>query len=110
MDGHAIYMHVHAKNNDFPIDFAFFYKSVTDRQTDRRTDRPMDKLSYRYAIAASKNPLLKKTVGLAACLFIHRWIFRLYALSVSSHIRKYQQNQFSHVFLHAAIPSLYAHM
>ena len=47
MDGHAIYMHRHAKNNDFLIDFAIFTKVLrtngpTDRPTDGPTDGPMD--------------------------------------------------------------------
>ena len=51
MDGHAIYMHGHAKNDDFPIDFAIFTKALpTDGPTDQQTDIP----SYRDAIAASK--------------------------------------------------------
>ena len=51
MDGHAIYVHGHAKNDDFPIDFAIFTKALpTDQRTDGRTDIP----SYRDAIAASK--------------------------------------------------------
>jgi len=56
MDGHAIYVHGHAKNDDFPIDFAIFTKALpTDRPTDRQTDRRTDIPSYRDAIAASKN-------------------------------------------------------
>ena len=52
MDRHAIYVHRHAKNNDFPVDFAIFTKALrTNGPTDRRTDTP----SYRDAIAASKN-------------------------------------------------------
>ena len=36
MDRHAIYVHRHAKNDDFPIDFAIFTKALpTDGQTDR---------------------------------------------------------------------------
>ena len=43
MDGHAIYMHGHAKNGDFPIDFAIFTKALpTDRPTDQRTDSRTD--------------------------------------------------------------------
>ena len=52
MDGHAIYMHGHAKNDDFPIDFAIFTKALpTDRRTNRRTDgptdRPTDTMTYK---------------------------------------------------------------
>jgi len=53
MDGHAIYMQKHARNNDFPIDFAIFTKAL-------RTNRWMDIPSYRYAIVASKNHLMEK--------------------------------------------------
>ena len=51
MDGHLIYMHIHAKNNDFPIDFAIFTTWLqrygrTDGQTDGQkngqTHRIMD--------------------------------------------------------------------
>ena len=43
MDEHAIYMHGHAKNDDFPIDFAIFTKALrTDRRTDGPTDGPTD--------------------------------------------------------------------
>ena len=43
MDGHAIVMHRHAKNNDFSIDFAIFAKALrTDGPTDQPTDRPTD--------------------------------------------------------------------
>ena len=47
MDGHSIYMHGPAKNNDFPTDFAIFTKALqTNRRTkgptDRRTDGPTD--------------------------------------------------------------------
>ena len=43
MDGHAIYMHGHAKNDDFPIDFAIFTKALpTDRPTDGPMDQPTD--------------------------------------------------------------------
>ena len=72
MDRHAIYVHRHAKNDDFPIDFAIFTKALptdqptdqrtngptdgpTDRPTDQRTDGRTDIPSYRDAIAASKN-------------------------------------------------------
>ena len=37
MDETAIYMHRHAKNSDFSIDFAIFTKAL---QSDRRTDKP----------------------------------------------------------------------
>ena len=51
MDGHAIVMHRHAKNNDFSIDFAIFTKAIrSDGPTDQQTDTP----SYKDAIAASK--------------------------------------------------------
>ena len=60
MDGHATYMLRHAKNDDFPIDFANFTKALrTDGPTDRPTDGPTNQWtdipSYRDAIAASKN-------------------------------------------------------
>ena len=64
MDGHTIYIHRQAKNNDFPIDFAIFTKALrtdipTDGPTDRRTDGPTDRRtdipSYRDMLAASKN-------------------------------------------------------
>ena len=43
MDGHAIYVHGHAKNDDFPIDFAIFTKALrTDGRTDQRTNGPTD--------------------------------------------------------------------
>ena len=56
MDGHALYVHRHSKNNHFPIDFAIFTKAL---RTDQRIDGLMDQLmngqtSYRDAIAASK--------------------------------------------------------
>ena len=55
MDGHTIYIHRHAKNNDFPIDFAIFTKALrTDGPTDGPTDRRTDIPSYKDAIAASK--------------------------------------------------------
>ena len=66
MDGHAIYVHGHAKNDDFSIDFAIFTKALpTDRRTngptDQRTDGPTDQRkdipSYRDAIAASRNKM-----------------------------------------------------
>ena len=65
MDGHAIYLHGHAKNDDFPINFANFTKALpTDGQTNGRTDRPTDrrkdKPSYRDAIAASE----KQCIGI----------------------------------------------
>ena len=37
MDGHAIYVHRHAKNNDFPMDFAIFTKAI---QINQPTDGP----------------------------------------------------------------------
>ena len=47
MDGHAIYMHRHAKNNDFPIDFVIFTKALrTDGPTGQRTDEPTDGRTY----------------------------------------------------------------
>ena len=56
MDETAIYMHRHAKNSDFSIDFAIFTKALrTDGPTDGPTDRRTDIPSYRDAIAASKN-------------------------------------------------------
>ena len=55
---------IHAKNDDFPIDFAIFTKALpTDGRTDGPTDRRTDIPSYRVAIAASKklgNPLKKE--------------------------------------------------
>ena len=40
MDRHAIYVHRHAKNNHFSIDFAISTNALrTDGQIDRRTDR-----------------------------------------------------------------------
>ena len=48
---HGWTCNIHAKNDDFSIDFAIFTKALpTDGPTDRRTDIP----SYRDAIAASK--------------------------------------------------------
>ena len=45
MDRHVIYVHRHAKNNDFPKDFAIFTKALrTDRRTDGPTDRPTKRL------------------------------------------------------------------
>ena len=54
MDGHAIYIHRHAKNNDFPIDYAIFTKALwtdqpTDGPMDKPTDQPTDKPSHRNA-------------------------------------------------------------
>ena len=54
-----MYVHRHAKNNDFPIDFTIFTKALrtdgpTDQRTNGPTDRRTDKPSYRDAIAASK--------------------------------------------------------
>ena len=47
MDGQAIYVHGHAKNDDFPIDFAIFTKALpTDQPTDRRTNRRTDGRTY----------------------------------------------------------------
>ena len=47
MDGHSIYMHRRAKNNDFPIDFASFTKTLwTNGPTDRPTDGPTDGRTY----------------------------------------------------------------
>ena len=38
----------HAKNDDFPIDFAIFTKALrTDRPTDRPTDQPTDQWTDR---------------------------------------------------------------
>ena len=55
MDGHA-------KNDDFPIDFAIFTKALpTDGPADRRTDIP----SYRDAIAASKNKAVYTAISVA---------------------------------------------
>ena len=50
MDGHAIYMHRYAKNNDFPIIFAVFTKALrtnrrTNQITDGQTDRPTNQLT-----------------------------------------------------------------
>ena len=43
MDGYAIVMHRHAKNNDFSIDFTIFTNALrTDQPTDGPTDRPTD--------------------------------------------------------------------
>jgi len=43
MDGHALYVHRHSKNNHFPIDFAIFTKALqTDRLTNGRTDGRTD--------------------------------------------------------------------
>ena len=54
MDGHAIYMHGHAKNDDFPIDFAIFTKALpTDQRNNGPTNQQMDIPSCRDAIAAS---------------------------------------------------------
>ena len=55
---------IHAKNDDFPIDFAIFTKALptdrlTDQPTDRRTDQRTDIPSYRDAIAASKNAKIR---------------------------------------------------
>ena len=56
MDKHAIYLHRHAINNDFSINFAIFTKALrTNRRTNRQTDRRTDIPSYRDAISASKN-------------------------------------------------------
>ena len=54
---------IHAKNDDFPIDFVIFTKALpTDQPTDPPTDGPMDQRtdipSYRDVIAASKNGIL----------------------------------------------------
>ena len=47
MDGYLIYEHVHAKNDDFPINFAVFTKALrTNGPTDRRTDGPTDGRTY----------------------------------------------------------------
>ena len=47
MDGHATYMLRHAKNDDFPIDFAIFTKALpTDRPTDQRTGGRTDGRTY----------------------------------------------------------------
>ena len=48
INGHAIYVHRHAKNNPFPIDFAISTKALptdglTDGPTDQPTDRPTDR-------------------------------------------------------------------
>ena len=43
MDGHAIYMHRDAKNNDFPIDFAIFTIVL---RTDPRINQQTDGLTY----------------------------------------------------------------
>ena len=41
----VIYVHRHAKNNDFPIDSAIFTKALrTDGRIDRRTDGRTDQL------------------------------------------------------------------
>ena len=49
---------IHAKNDDFPIDFAIYTKALpTDGPTDRPTDQRTDIPSYRDAIAASKKQL-----------------------------------------------------
>ena len=43
MHGHAIYVHGHARNDDFPIDFALFTKALrTNGPTDGPTDQPTD--------------------------------------------------------------------
>jgi len=43
MDTHAMYVHRHAKNNNFPIDFAIFTKALwTDGPMDQLTNGPMD--------------------------------------------------------------------
>ena len=50
---------IHAKNDDFPIDFAIFTKALpTDGPTDRPTDGRTDIPSYRDTIAASKKQRL----------------------------------------------------
>ena len=59
MDGFAIYVRRHLKNNDSPLDLAMFTKVLpTNQRTDRQTDQPTDIPSYRDAIATSKNQLL----------------------------------------------------
>ena len=43
MDGHAIYVHGHAKNDNFPIDYAIFTEAFpTDQRTNGPTDVPID--------------------------------------------------------------------
>ena len=43
MDGHATYMLGHAKNDDFPIDFANFTKALrTNGPTNQWANQPMD--------------------------------------------------------------------
>merc|ERR1711872_647880 len=51
---------IHAKNDDFPIDFAIFTKALptngpANRPTNGPTNQRMDIPFYRDAIAASKN-------------------------------------------------------
>ena len=47
MNGHAIYVHRDAKNNDFPMDFAIFTKALrTDPRTDGPTNGPTNGRTY----------------------------------------------------------------
>ena len=40
MDGHVLCVHIHAKNDDFPMDFVIFKKALpTDGPTNGPTDR-----------------------------------------------------------------------
>ena len=50
---------IHAKIDDFPIDFTIFSKALpTDGWTDQWTDQQTDIPSYIDTIAASKNNLM----------------------------------------------------
>ena len=67
MDRHAIYVHRHAKNDDFSMDFAIFTKALrTDGPTNQPTNQPTDTPSHRDAIAASKNVSKRQKEGLKA--------------------------------------------
>ena len=82
MDGYAIYVHRHAKNNDFLTDFVIFTKALrtnqpTDQPTNGPTDGPIDIPSYRDAIAASKNQQVKS--GKLFLSFITSKVFELVA-------------------------------
>ena len=128
MDRHAIYLHGHAKNDDFPINFAIFTKALpTDGPTDRRTngltdqqtnqemDRQMDQLTdipfYRDAIAASKNggKWSELSFHITASFFFS--IFHSLSIALSNsifhyllsftifHSQSFQQNLYRAIFL-----------
>ena len=64
MDGHAMYVHRHATNNHFPIDFMIFTKALrADGPTDQRTNGPTDQRTNGPTDQRTDGPTDQRTDG-----------------------------------------------